>query len=534
MTWDSAISFELVLKILLLPAMASALALLFRRRSAAVQHLVLVAGLLGLVALPVLAALTPSWSLVEIPGTLEALVRWSNIETSGAAAQPPIGGSSPPGFRSFTSLSELAGFGWLAGALAVVLRWLVSRWRSRNVLREAVLERSPRLCRTMEEVCHRLDVRRRVGLLRGGQSQMPFTVGVLRPRVVLPADAEQWSSERLEMVLLHELSHVRRFDILAQHLCSIASALYWFHPLVWWMSRRSRAVSERAADDEVLRSGASAPDYAEQLVLLARRYRGSPSWSPAMTGGLFEERLEALLAEGRRRVSLGGLRCALALALALVLTVAVSACSRTDATPVEAEAEASVNAERSQTRASDLQVLIDIVIIETSEALVNWDAIGDAARGNPLSLISIGDDSQSLEQRLMTGERDGRLKILSAPKIMTVDGERVFAQSGLQIPVQTAQGGTISTQYVNATLRIEIRPLMVGDDVVEVELTIQKRFPRHELAKGDINVPISTIEASSRFRVRLGGTMVIAGMRDTSLGSEQDLIAFVTVREIRL
>ena len=139
-----------------------------------------------------------------------------------------------------------------------------------------------------------------------------------------------------------------------------------------------------------------------------------------------------------------------------------------------------------------------------------------------------------MEQRLKQGEREGKLTILASPKMLTVDCEEVSSQSGLQVPIQTTHGGAVTTQFVNATLRLEMRPIIVNDDVVEVHVELQKRFPRLDLAENGVNAPIATTEARAKFRVRFGGTVVIAGMRDPSQGAEQDLLAFVTVREIEL
>ena len=135
--------------------------------------------------------------------------------------------------------------------------------------------------------------------------------------------------------------------------------------------------------------------------------------------------------------------------------------------------------------------------------------------------------------RLAQGEREGKLKILASPKILTVDCEEASVQSGLQVPIQTIQGGTVSTQFVNATLRLELLPIVI-DDVVEVHVEVKKRFPRLELAENGVDAQIATTEARAKLRVRFGGTVVIAGMRNPSQGAEQDLLSFVTVREIEL
>ena len=533
MNLDSSIGLDLVLKIALFPMAAGLLSLALRRRSASLQHLMLLAGMVALIALPALAFYAPTWGFAELPGAPEALVRWTTVEAPEGPAF--IGSASAAGEPGSFSLVSLLALAWVSGLLTVASRWLTSQRRSYRVMRDATTESSPRLLGFMNEACERLEIRREVTLLRGGDGQMPFTAGTLKQRVLLPADAEQWSDERLRMVLSHELSHVRRLDVLAQHVAALASALYWFHPMVWWMSRRLRATAERAADDGVLRSGASAPDYAEELVLLARQYRGPLAGTPAVTGAPFEERLEALLANGRRRVSLGTARSGLALGSALVLALAVSACARTEAEPAKkTKKEAQAASEKTKRPSSGRQILINAVIVETKEVLVDWDELGDAARGDTIRLVSIGDDTQTLEERLQQGERDGKLKILSAPKILTMDGDEASAQSGLQIPIQTTKDGNITTQFVNATLRLDIRPVIVDDDVVQVEIQITKRFPRLELAENGVNAPISTTEARAKFKVRLGGTVVIAGMRDSSQDSGEDLIAFVTVSEIEV
>ena len=89
----------------------------------------------------------------------------------------------------------------------------------------------------------------------------------------MPAAADGWTEDRLRIVLLHELAHVKRRDCLTHMLAQVACALYWFNPLAWVAARRVRAERERACDDLVLAAGTPGPDYADQLLEIARVMR---------------------------------------------------------------------------------------------------------------------------------------------------------------------------------------------------------------------------------------------------------------------
>jgi hypothetical protein len=103
--------------------------------------------------------------------------------------------------------------------------------------------------------------------------QVPLTVGWLRPKILLPADWEQWGAEKLEAVLVHERNHVRREDWAVAMLAGVNRCVFWFHPLAWWLEARLSVLAEQACDDASLTQVASPEGYAQVLVEMAAALR---------------------------------------------------------------------------------------------------------------------------------------------------------------------------------------------------------------------------------------------------------------------
>jgi carboxyl-terminal processing protease len=212
---------------------------------------------------------------------------------------------------------------WLSGAVLSVA-WMAAGLVS--------LARLARRCRRLtagplhaqvQELAVRLGIRRPISVLLGPAGAIPMTWGLLRPVVLLPGEAETWSPERLRLVLLHELGHVRRLDCLTQMVGHLARGLYWFHPLAWWSLARLRAEQENACDDLVLRHGVQAPDYAEHLVAVTAGMRASFFAAPLALGigraARLRQRVTTLLDPSRPRGALPRWKVALVSLLALGL-----------------------------------------------------------------------------------------------------------------------------------------------------------------------------------------------------------------------
>ncbi len=132
---------------------------------------------------------------------------------------------------------------------------------------------------------------------------VPSVVGIVRPRLLIPQNWRLWSLAQRRCILLHELAHVKRRDVLAQFLGRLALIVYWFHPLAWLAVRQMRVERELAADDCVLLSGQIPSDYADQLLTTLRLYRPvTPEMGVAMAHSCrLDQRVLAILDPGRQR-----------------------------------------------------------------------------------------------------------------------------------------------------------------------------------------------------------------------------------------
>jgi uncharacterized protein (TIGR03435 family) len=128
-------------------------------------------------------------------------------------------------------------------------------------------------------------------------TQEPGVVGFLKPTLVLPTLLlERLSPEQLEALLAHELSHVRRRDNLFAALHMGVEAIFWFHPLVWWIGSRMLEERELACDEEVLRLGCRPADYARGILTVCELYSEAPlACVSGVTGADIKKRLKAIL-----------------------------------------------------------------------------------------------------------------------------------------------------------------------------------------------------------------------------------------------
>jgi beta-lactamase regulating signal transducer with metallopeptidase domain len=161
---------------------------------------------------------------------------------------------------------------YFLGVTICSLRLLIGYLSSRRLRRSATPVVEGEMQQLAQRIASRIRLRATPMICWSERIVVPAVVGVLRPAVLLPtAIANGLTIEQLEHILLHEFTHLRRFDPLVNFLQNVLETLFFFHPLVWWISSQVRLYRELSCDDAVVACGVSPKQYADTLIDIAFR-----------------------------------------------------------------------------------------------------------------------------------------------------------------------------------------------------------------------------------------------------------------------
>ncbi len=285
-------------KAALLVGLGALLLRLWPRSSAAERHAAWAVVILALLALPVLSLF---WNLVPLP--IENTSAQQAFTIGEHTVITVFGGKeSAAVMEALQNGSALVGILWAMGALIALMRLGMGYRRARRYLQ---------LAEAFEPDTSGWAERRGPGVgypvLLSPLAAMPMAIGLVKPSIVLPADAPSWEPGQLRRVLLHETAHLERWDPVWKFAGSLVAALYWFHPLVWLALRQFSSEREQACDDMVLADGGPPSRYASDLIAFARNTlnRSVPRAAiPMASPTRLEARVAAILDATKPRQSL--------------------------------------------------------------------------------------------------------------------------------------------------------------------------------------------------------------------------------------
>jgi beta-lactamase regulating signal transducer with metallopeptidase domain len=193
---------------------------------------------------------------------------------------------------------------WAAGSLLLAARLVAGAVRLRQLAARAASD--PGLQSEADALARELGMRAGFRVLASPRCRIPFTFAPARPLVMLPPEAGAWDAGRRQAVLVHELWHIRRRDVLVNSFAYAVCVAMWFFPPAWLAYCALLREAEAACDQKVIDRGISGPAYARSILELVRSCRGRPllpSMTTALAGPeMIKQRIRSVLAlrPGRR------------------------------------------------------------------------------------------------------------------------------------------------------------------------------------------------------------------------------------------
>jgi beta-lactamase regulating signal transducer with metallopeptidase domain len=327
------------------------------RAAAATKHMIATAALVAVGLMPVFSVVVPAWEIAVKSRATQAdaaapagnkgaqpnerntigVLGDEEAPSSLSTAVAVVKAVAPEPLTAIERITTVASATWKGlivltlgfAALLLLVHMSIGLLGVRYVAHHAEELTHESAMQALAQTREELELRVPVRLLRSSRISMPVLWGVFRPVLLLPPDVVTWPTERLRVVLMHELAHLKRFDGISLILTRIAVSLFWYHPLAWSLERAGRSECERACDDLVLAAGTKPSEYADHLLAIAK---SMPTFDPFRSVTLamsrksqLEGRLLSILQPHVARRVFSGRGVAIACALAVAVIIPVSA-----------------------------------------------------------------------------------------------------------------------------------------------------------------------------------------------------------------
>ncbi len=259
------ISVERILNALpegcLIALFAWALLRVSRRQNSGTRFAVWFLALLAVAALPVLSGFGAGQERVTMAAGMSSGMSWGN---SWGSLRPAF--AMPGHWALFVFLA------WVLGACAATLRLAAGLWRLRQLCRSCTPIVAADLDPAVRKTVDAIGASRSITIATSECVRVPAAIGFWKRTIVLPAWAlRELPPDDLNVILLHEFAHLRRWDDWTNLIQKIVRALFFFHPAVWWIEKRLSVEREMACDDAVLAETANPLGYASCLVSLLEK-----------------------------------------------------------------------------------------------------------------------------------------------------------------------------------------------------------------------------------------------------------------------
>lgn len=311
----------------LVAALVGGVLVIWRVKGGAVRHAAWTAVMVAMLLMPALLVFVPELPVplpvAQFRESTPARLEVRPLQEPSAASAPngvlPAPRTSPAAVPAQAQTSSAPpSFSWQQIAIGA--------WFAGFLINLAVMFMGWRLARRLMATAKVSEIDPRV--MESPTVAAPCAVGLWRVQVLVPQAWRTWSRAGRDAVLQHELAHVSRRDLFVLFVARVNRAIFWFHPVAWWLERRIAASAEQACDEAVLQAGQDPQRYASVLLEMANALRTSGTrvaWqSLGMAEGTdLESRIDRVLTGEVPRLSRGRIAGVMTMsAVAMVIAVA--------------------------------------------------------------------------------------------------------------------------------------------------------------------------------------------------------------------
>jgi beta-lactamase regulating signal transducer with metallopeptidase domain len=372
---------------------------------------------------------------VEVPAMSDSN-SYSN-STLGASVDT---GWHESAYRAANTALPYAVYLWFGGVLILTLR-LTLGWTLMQRLRLSGLPIHDALClERFRSLMKRMQISLPVQMMESALVEVPTLIGWLRPTILIPASVlVGLTPDQLEAILAHELAHVRRYDYLVNLFQTVIETILFYHPAVWWISRKLREERENCCDDIALGVMADRLVYVSALAQLEEGRAMSLALSAS--GGSLLQRIRRITGVSNRKVS----SWPLWVLIGGILTVASLTKLEAGGQASDSSMSAASDSSRDADKGSQVNIELKISEIDDDEYLANKDKIDAALKKGGDGIIELLNNMKGVS-------------LLSAPSVTTKPGLKANIEIVRKFPYPTIFDPTDTVRRPNPTTITIIPP----------------------------------------------------------------------------
>jgi beta-lactamase regulating signal transducer with metallopeptidase domain len=445
---------------MVLALLTAGVAIALRRRSSHLRYGIFLAALLAMVACPLV-----TFTLFTQSGAPEPamnLARMPMTQTGALSSLPPI--SSEPGLKSvqtpvrfnWRSFTPYATAGYLVGVAVMLARLLVGLYGGKKLRRDSEPVDNPAILCALARQAKLLDLTFTPAIAYCHEVLVPTVVGMFRPMVLLPLTLTTGLTiDQIEVILAHELAHIRRYDHLINILQRLIEAFLFFHPAVWYVSRLVRAERELCCDDLVVATGGKATLYASSLLQIAElclRFKSVSTIPNAAALGLTDRssslshRILRLLGltshEQVRLVRVRNVVILILLIIGLALIFSFSTANSRETADISHDNSTTAGSVKisSSSEKNPAQFMIQATILSVP-ADTDLSFLKDFPKTTPPGSYRINLSQKESKKVLARMDKIKNKQVISSPQLFVREHSNATIQIGQKIPVPVSPAG---------------------------------------------------------------------------------------------